>query len=291
MTKLLTLFLAVVLTFSACSSENDKEIVISTNEWIGYTPLFYAYEKGELDKLHFKLIKNVSLAEAANLYAIKKADMVTTTQHEYHSLQATTHDIVPIILMDRSNGGDMVLSNKSTETLKNSPQIYAYLEIDSINKEILIDFISHNKIDKNKIIFINKDQKQIQNITNDKTKDILIVTYSPYNIALEEKGFQEVASTKSINSIIVIDALCARDKIIKTNKRRLIQLKKVLDNAINTIEQDPQASYKVVAKYLSNISYKEYLNALKQIKWINKPSEEFLDYIQQYGYKKETIIR
>ena len=291
MSKLFILFFSLLLTFSACSSKNDKEIIISTNEWIGYAPLFYAYETGELDRLHFKLIKNVSLAEAANLYAIGKADMVTTTQHEYHSLQTSTHDIAPVILMDRSNGGDMVLANKSTDELKKSAKIYAYLEVDSINQEILINFITHNNIDKNKIIFINKDQRQIQNIKNDTTKDILIVTYNPYNITLEKKGFQEVASTKNINSIIVIDALCARDKIIKTDKQRLIQLKKVLDDAIDKIEQDPQTSHKIVAKYLSNISYNDYIDSLKQIKWINKPSKEFLDYIEQYGYTKDTIIQ
>lgn len=291
MFKQLCFLFLVSVSFIGCSSEKENPIVISTNEWIGYAPLFYANENRELDKLGFKLVKNVSLAEAANLYAVGKADIVTTTQHEYHTLQHETHDIVPVILMDRSNGGDMVLSNRSIARLQKSEKIYTYLEIDSINQEILLDFMKHNNLDKNKIIFINRDQRQIQDIRNDPTKDILIVTYSPYNLSLEQKGFKELASTKDINSIIVIDALCARQSIVKNDKKRLKALKKVLDKAIDDIMQDPKASYEKVAKYLSNISYEEYLDSLAQIKWINKPSKELLNYIRKYGYKEEDIIQ
>jgi len=275
---------------SACSSKPQKQIIISTNQWIGYAPLFYAYEKGELDPLNIKIVTSVSLGEAADLYSIGKADMVTTTQHEYNILKQTTHDIKAVILMDRSNGGDMILSNKSLDELKKSKKIDAYLEVDSINQEILLDFLKKNAISEDKIHFINKDQRQIQDIKNNKTQDILIVTYNPYNIALEKKNFKEVTSTKDINSIIVIDALCARDTLIKNDKQRLIKLKKVIDKAIKTIKENPEASYTVVSKYLSNVSYQEYLKSLSLIKWINKPSSELLEYIKQYGYSKDDII-
>ncbi|ADN08983.1 ABC transporter substrate-binding protein [Sulfurimonas autotrophica] len=289
--RLLFILISIFFIFSACSSKPQKQIIISTNQWIGYAPLFYAFEKGELNKLNIKIITSVSLAEAADLYNIGKANMVTTTQHEYNVLKNTTHDIKAVILMDRSNGGDMILSNKSLDELKKSKKIDAYLEVDSINQEILLDFLKKNAISEDKINFINKDQRQIQDVKNDKTQDILIVTYSPYNIALEKKSFKEVASTKNINSIIVIDALCATNEIIKSDKKRLIQLKKIIDNAIKTIENDPEASYKVISKYLSGLSYKDYIDSLSLIKWINKPSKELLEYIQKYGYNKDDIIQ
>lgn len=285
-----TILILALLLFTACSSKPQKQITIATNQWIGYAPLFYAYEKGELDPLNIKLVTNVSLAEAADLYTIGKADMVTTTQHEYNILKQTTHDIKAVILLDRSNGGDMILSNRSLDTLKKSKKIDAYLEVDSINQDILLDFLKKNAISKDKMRFINKDQRQIQDVKNDKTHNILIVTYNPYNIILEKKGFKEIASTKDINSIIVIDALCARDTLIKNDKQRLIKLKKVIDKAIKTIQENPEASYKVVSKYLSNVSYQEYLKSLSLIKWINKPSPELLEYIKQYEYSKDDII-
>ena len=289
--KTILILLSLLFTFTACTSKPQKKIVISTNQWIGYAPLFYAYEKGELDKLNITLLTSVSLAEAADLYTIGKADMVTTTQHEYNVLKNTTHGIKAVILIDRSNGGDMILANKSIESLKKSKKIDAYLEVDSINQEILLDFLKKNHINEDKINFINKDQRQIQAVKNDTEKNILIVTYSPYNIGLEKKGFMELASTKDINSIIVIDALCASTEIIRNDKPRLIQLKKIIDKSITAIQQDPEASYKVVSKYFSGMSYKDYLDSLTLIKWINKPSKELLNYIQKYGYNEEDIIQ
>lgn len=285
------LLLSILFTFTACTSKPQKKIVIATNQWIGYAPLFYAYEKGELDKLNITLITSVSLAEATDLYIIGKADMVTTTQHEYNILKNAKHGIKAVILIDRSNGGDMILANKSLKALQKSKKIDAYLEVDSINQEILLDFLQKNHINEDKINFINKDQQQIQTVKNDTKKNILIVTYAPYNTNLEKKGFKELASTKDMNSIIVIDALCASNEIIKNDKARLIQLKKIIDESITAIEQEPEASYRVVSKYLSDLNYKDYLDSLTLIKWINKPSKDLLNYIKKYDYNEEDIIQ
>jgi len=282
--------LAIFILLLGCSTPKEKEIVISTNQWIGYAPLFYAYDKGYLKKLNIKIINSVSLAEAADIYRVGKADMVTTTQHEYHSLLESTGDIKPIILLDRSNGGDMILSNKSIEDLSKSKNIKTYLEVDSINKEILEDFIANNILNLKNFTIINKDQQQIQSTKYTSKEPILIVTYSPYNISLQKRGFVEIASTKFIDSIIVIDALCAKKELIKNDKQRLIQLKHILDKSIDEIQQNPKQSHQIVSKYISNMSYSDYLKALKNIKWINHPSKELINFISKYDYTNETLL-
>lgn len=268
-----------------------KEIKIAINSWIGYAPLFYAEETGELDKLGIKLITNVSLAEASDIFEVGKADLVTTTQHEYLSLKNSREDILPVILIDRSNGGDMVLSNKSLDKLKKSEEITAYLEIDSINSEVLKSFLKHHQLNDKKITYINKDQAQISNLHNE-NEAMLIVTYTPYNTILQANGFQELASTKNLDALVVIDAICAREKTYKTDKESLIALKKVLDKSIQKIQDEPQTVYKKVAKYLNNITYSEFLDSLNTIKWINKnPSPELLQKIAPLGYTEKTLLQ
>jgi NitT/TauT family transport system substrate-binding protein len=293
--KKLFYFFVISLFLIGCAPQNKKELIIATNQWIGYTPLYYAYEKGYLKKLNIKIINSVSLAEAADIFRIGQADMVTTTQHEYNSLKKSIHDIVPVILLDRSDGGDMVLSNRSITELQKADKIYAYLEVDSINQEILKDFIKHSSLDIKKFVFINKDQEQIQDINYKKElkkkKNIVIVTYTPYNTSLEHQGFKEVASTKSIDSIIVIDAICTTKSLLENDRKRVVALKKIIDRSIDEIKENPKDAYNVTAKYLSNISYKEYLDSLKNIKWINKPSDELLEFLSKYHYTKESIIK
>ncbi len=279
--------------FTACSSSQDsaeQKIKIATNSWIGYTPLFYAKETGELEKLGFSIIINVSLAEAADVYNVGKADMVTTTQHEYHVLKEMMGDVTPVILFDRSNGGDMILANVSLDEIKRAPRIVVYLEVDSINAELLQEFIKKNDIDQKKLSIINEDQQKIQDVENTKTP-ILIVTYTPYDVALKKKGFKEIASTKNIHDLIVIDALCARKKVIDEHKDRLVALKKVLDQKIEQIKKNPKSSFGYVKKYLGDISYEEYLASLKSIEWINHPSKELLEVISEMGYKEKDLIK
>ncbi|WP_304546355.1 ABC transporter substrate-binding protein [Sulfurimonas microaerophilic] len=292
MLKQFIFILLSLFFFTACSSEHKREIRIATNSWVGYSPLFYAKETGELDKLGIKLITNVSLAEASEIFEVGKADLVTTTQYEYLSLKQATQDVVPVILIDRSNGGDMILSNKTLDEINNSATIYAYLEVDSINIELLKSFLQTHHLENKNIIYKNKDQLQISALENNKENTMVIVTYTPYNAELEKRGFQEVASTKDINSLVVIDALCTKASIYNANKERLKQLKSQIDRAVQEIEQDPEKAHKLIRKYLGNISYNEYVNALKSIKWINKnPSQELLKKINKLGYEETILIQ
>lgn len=284
--------LCVVLLFVGCSSNEHQEIRIATNSWIGYAPLFYARETGELKKLNMKLLTNVSLAEASEIFEVAKAELVTTTQHEYFSLKESIPDLQPIILIDRSNGADMILSNTTLQNLYTAKTIYAYLESDSINNELLKAFLEKNELTNQNIVFINSDQLQISDLANNKDKAMLIVTYSPYNSKLEAKGFRELASTKDTDKLIVIDALCAKNSLYQTEKKRLQQLKIVIDNAIEEIERDPKKVYEVTAKYLDNITYEEFLHSLNSIKWINKNrSKEFNEKLERLGYKEAYLIQ
>ncbi|MDH4944111.1 hypothetical protein [Sulfurimonas sp. C5] len=286
------MLLSMVVFFFGCSSDQPKEIRIATNSWIGYSPLFYANETGELKKLNMKLVTNVSLAEASDIFEVAKAELVTTTQHEYFSLKESVKNVIPIILIDRSDGGDMILSNRTQEQLYKDETIYAYLESDSINNELLAAFLEKKKLTHKNIVYINEDQLQISDLDNNTDKSMLIVTYSPYNLKLETKGFKELASTKDINSLIVIDALCAKTSIYKTEKKRLQELKIIIDNAIEEINTNPQKVYKLVAKYLDNMSYEEFLDSLNSIKWINKnPPQELMEKIEHLGYKEAVLIK
>jgi len=291
MIKILLYLFFILFLFTSCTQNETKELKISTNSWIGYTPLFYAQKKGYLKDINIKLITNVSLAESTAFYDVGKVDMLTATQHEYYSLKNTGHDLIPIILLDRSNGGDMVLSNKNITQIKKAKKIYTYLEIDSINAEIIEDFIKFHQLDKKNMEFINKDQAQIQDLRASKNKTLLVVTYSPYDITLKKHGFHVVASTKNMHSILVIDALYAKNKLLKTHKKRLQDLKNIIDISITEIQNNPHSSYKLVKSFLGDISYNEYVESLKLISWINKPSHKLLERIKSMGYDENRLIQ
>ncbi len=287
-----TILIIFTLLFFGCSSkiDNNKELYLVVNSWIGYTPLFYLREIGTLKKLNIKLIPTISLDQSSNIFEVDKADMIAATQHEFNSLKST-NDILPIILLDRSNGGDMILSNRSLLELKKTKKIYAYLEIDSINNELLKSFIKKYGLDEDKMEFINIDQLQISKLKNKAEKPMLIVTYSPYNIELRKKGFKELASTKNNNSLLVIDALYIKKSLYPKEKKRLKKLKFLIDKAIDEIKNNPKKVYKYVKVYLNDISYKDFLNSLELIEWINRNrTKELNEKLKNLGFG-ETILK
>lgn len=288
------LLFVLILIFAGCSnkSKDTNELHVAANAWIGYTPIFYLNATGALKKLHIKLLYTVSLDESSELFENGEAELIATTQHEYYSLKQITKNIVPVILLDRSNGGDMILSNKTLKELKTSKKIYAYLEIDSINNEILKSFLKKTKLNQKNIVFINSDQLQISKLKNETSKAMIIVTYSPYNIALQRKGFNVLASSKNINSIIIIDSLDIRKTLFHKEKDRLKKLKILIDETIEKIQENPKIVYQNVKLYLNNISYNEFLKSLKLIKWININRSKSLDEkLEKLGYSKEYLIK
>ena len=283
--------LLIALLLGGCNQKPaSSEIRIATNAWIGYAPLFMANEKGLLQKEGFRLLHNVSLAEAMEVFSVGKAHMVTTTQHEYFALRKEV-PLKPVILLDRSDGGDMILSNVTVEELKKAPHIDVYLELDSINNELLRSFAKKEGLDIHKMHFLDMDQKQIQQSVNPGQIPMLVVTYSPYHKALIKKGLHIVASTKDLDSIVVIDALCARTDIIAKERPRIKKLKIIIDSMIGTIEQNPKEAYRLCKNYLQDLAYEDFLKSLKLIRWINHPDTKILQVIEEIGYDTSELVK
>lgn len=225
MFKKLLFSFVIVLLFTSCSLENKEKLRISATTWIGYTPLFYAKEKGWLEPLNIKLLNVVSLSENMYLYKAGNADAYVGTQYEYNFLANTTNSLIPVILFDKSNGGDVVMGNLDIEEFqnKNTP-IDVYLEMDSINSILFEEFIKKYNLQNKQFNYINKDQAFISRLSNLENPTI-IITYVPYNISLEKHGFKELASTKNNPDLLIVDALfMQKDKFLQ-NRETFIELK------------------------------------------------------------------
>lgn len=115
MIKKLFFLIILIILITSCSFQNNKKLKISTSTWIGYSPLYYAKEKGWLEPLNIKLLNVVSLSENMYLYKAGNSDAYVGTQYEYSFLNK--ENLIPIIMFDKSNGGDIVMANYSIDDL------------------------------------------------------------------------------------------------------------------------------------------------------------------------------
>ncbi|BCN92306.1 hypothetical protein THMIRHAM_00910 [Thiomicrorhabdus immobilis] len=268
-----SLLLVMILSVMSCSHHNNAPIKILVNSWIGYSPLFYAKEKGWLQELNIEISTVVSLGESMMTFHTGHFDGLVGTQYEYQKLKEKHYKLTPILMFDRSMGGDMVMGNRSIDELKASQQpIDVYLEINSINSLVFQQFIELHDLQNQQFNFINKDQLKI--VTELKqsvpSRASIVTTYIPYNFDLTKIGFQTLGSTKEIADLLVLDALYTTKESLHKNQQTYIKLKERINQAVNALNEDPKAYYETVKPYLENTSFEEFNAGLKQIEWLNK---------------------
>lgn len=287
------LFIFIILSLSSCSSPHQHELKISTTIWIGYTPLFYAKEKGWLKNENIKLINVVSLSENMYLYRSGNAHAYCGTQYEYSVLKDKIPGLMPIMLFDRSYGGDIIMSNQTIKSLQESnASINTYLEMDSINITLLNDFIQRYNIDDKRIKYIDRDQVEISQLINaEPEKQILIITYIPFDTILKKNGFDEILSTKNGLELLVVDAMYTQKDEFNYHKEQFLALKKLTDKAIEALKKDPQEFYATIKPYMNNLSYEEFSEGLHDIQWINtNRSKEFTERLHQASFPLKDLL-
>lgn len=293
MLKKIVLLSASVLLLCSCSSGQPERLKISLTTWIGYAPLFYAKEKGWMEPLNIKIVSVSSLSENMYLYQAGNADAYAGTQYEYNLLVKKDPSLMPVMMLDRSNGGDLIMGNFSLEQLKNGPErLDVYLEMDSINIMLLKDFIRKYALENKTINYINHDQAHISTLEAKKMPaQTLIVTYTPYNIGLERHGFKELASTKESLDLLVVDALFATEAVFYTHRKQFLALKGLVNDALHALKNDPDEFYMTVKPYMLGMSKDAFEKSLEDIVWINNEiSEELRERMKEMDFPIRDLI-
>lgn len=284
--------LFTIFIFTSCSIQENKKLKIATTSWIGYTPLLYAQEKGWLEPLNIKLLNVVSLSESMYLYKGNNADVYMGTQYEYNFLAQKIESLIPIMLMNKSNGGDLVMSNFSVDELQKTEQeIDVYLEMDSINSILFEVFIKKYNLENKQINYINKDQAYISELKNI-NKPTVIVTYVPYNKILEKNGFKSLETTKNNYDLLVIDGMITTKETLNENKKTFLELKKLINKAIENLQNDPKEYYETIKDYLIDTNYEEFSESLNDIIWINKNiPEKIIENLSNKNFPTRDLIK
>ena len=275
---------------TGCSGEKKeiKKNKIVTSNWIGYAPILYAYEIGDLEKLNIELIVSSSLQSSVLMYKKNKLDGICSTKIEIDYINQSENKslhITPISIFNRSYGGDVILSNIKKEQLysNNYKNIDVFLEKDSINEVIFKAFKKMVNLDTNYTInYLDQYNLSKLNYTNNTNKVKLLVTYEPYATKLKQKGFHLIESTKN-DKILVFDFLSVNNNSF--TKTQIKKLQNIINKSINTLQNNPKKVFESIKFYYDDITYEEFNTLLTEIKLFSKERKDiFLSLI-----KKEKI--
>ncbi|MHB8100393.1 MAG: type 2 periplasmic-binding domain-containing protein [Sulfuricurvum sp.] len=263
--KYLLYVILLALSLSGCFDTKPSELRIAISPWIGYSPFYYADAMGWLHEENIHLIETTSLHESKDYFEAGLVDAFLSTQYEASSIQ--NMQIIHLLPIDRSNGGDVVLSNNTLQELLTKKEVKAYLEIDSVNKVLLDEFVKNRNLDVNAIQMVHKGQSAIGSMVPSSTQNQLLVTYEPYATLLRHQGFIEVASTRE-SGLLILDSLYTSSGSLKTQKERYIILSKMIKKAHDAYKRNPKAYYETIKAYVEYANFEEFNRANHSIQFI-----------------------
>ncbi len=116
-TSLLSTFLLAWLLVG-CIGEPPAPLRIGTNLWPGYEPLYLADQLGKLDHERVRLVEYSSASRVMNGYRAQAIDAACLTLDEVMQLAQDKVDMRLVLVMDFSQGGDVVIGNAKFKTIK-----------------------------------------------------------------------------------------------------------------------------------------------------------------------------
>lgn len=116
------LFLAFIITLGGCQPRDRVEpLTMVVGSWYGFYPFYFAVENG-LDTRHGLRLKIVEPNNVANFrrgYLRSQVDVAATSMLELtNASRMSGQRLLPIVITDYSNGGDVIVSRDSIQTIE-----------------------------------------------------------------------------------------------------------------------------------------------------------------------------
>lgn len=293
-TLFLCLFALFPLLFISCSpSPERKPIVLSADLWIGHAPIFYAHAQGWLKEADIQLLHTQSIGESVTQFESGAADLITTTGYEFLHLKEKYPDFTACIIHDKSFGGDVILSNRTLEELHTSDEVIElYLEPKTLNEEMWHYLMEFEGFAKERFRIAPKSQEEMSRLkTSASEPPVMAITFNPYDLPMMKNGFLQIASTKD-SRYLIVDGIHAKRSFIQAHKAQIIQLKAMMEKAVQAYHKDPKQFYQKVKPYLNNPEYEEFQAMVQNIEWIFPyPSHEMLIQLRHIGYSTEDLVQ
>lgn len=271
-------------------SPASSKIQISTNPWVGFTPFIYAQEKGWLENTPFRFMWLVDLTDNSRLYERGFTQGFTATQYEMlHFKHANT--IKPVFLIDRSFGADAIVSNRSIEEIRTAKEkVDVYLEQGTLNDDFFKAFISSYGLDAHIFHKIDASQKNMSTLSASETP-MIVISYEPYLSELRNNGFQPIASTRTMETFFVIDALFVDERVVQGREKEFGHLRELFALAVEHLRSNPREYYETIKGYLEGQSYEEFMASTTQIKWMyEKAPNEVLRHLNSQKVKTDRLL-
>ncbi|QPG56357.2 ABC transporter substrate-binding protein [Shewanella eurypsychrophilus] len=230
--------LTLTLILTACQPAQESPLRIASNTWPGYEPLYLARNLGHFDNTQVNLVEMTSASEVIHALRNHTIEGAALTLDEVLTVMEDGYDLKVILVMDFSNGGDVLLSKpdiSSLAELKGKNIAVEYTAVGAILLNGALQAANLSAEDVN-IIACSFDEHQFCYLHAD-----AVVTFEPNRTSILALGANQLFDSSQIPGRI-IDVLAVHTKTLESHPRALNQLISGYFKAIDYFNQQPLAA-------------------------------------------------
>ena len=212
---LLTGLLLAVL-FSGCTkTDTDAAVTVGTNTWPGYESLYLAETKGFYPE-SVKLKRMGSASEVLQAFRNGKIDMAALTLDEVLILKDQGYSPKIVLIMDFSNGGDVIVAKEGIKTMQELKGKRVGFENTALGAYVLERALELNGMHFSDIIALPAAYSDHLNFYQNDIVDA-VVTFEPVRTQLLNAGAHQIFDSSMIPGEIV-DVLIVRERFLKEHQ-------------------------------------------------------------------------
>lgn len=238
--------LSVFLT--GCVKTPDPLLNIGTSRWPGYEVLFLARELGLHDETGIRLVELNSATEVIHAFRNRTLEVAALTLDEVLTLMQTEKDLKIILVMDISDGGDVLLGQPGIDSLDQLNGKKIGVENTAVGAVLLDSALTQAglAIEEVTIVSLTVDEHFDAFI---KRRIDAVATYEPVKTRLENRGAINLFDSSQIPGVIV-DVLVTRASFADSHRKTLQKLVKAQFKALDFLKSNPDAAATLIAPRL-----------------------------------------
>ena len=250
----------MLLLLYGCIEKPQEELRIGAVLWPGYEPLYLADKLGYYEEQPIKIIDYLSSTDAILAFKNKNLNAGAFTFDETLQLLADGNDIDIILIMDTSNGGDVILANKDIKSVKDLKGKAVAVERSAVGAYLLKRALELNDMDFSDIKIVSTNGIE-QASSFDKGNIVAAVSFDPYRTQLLRAGKKEIFNSTLIPNEIV-DVLVVRRSYSQQHPDTIRHLVKSWFKALEYQATNPvkSAEYSLIR---FNTTTSDYIASLK----------------------------
>jgi NitT/TauT family transport system substrate-binding protein len=253
---------AILLALAGCMAAPPPPLRIGTNVWIGSEPLYLSRDLGRLDPASVQLVEYPSASEVLRAFRNEAIDGMVISLDELFGLAADGFEPRIVLIVDVSNGADVVVGRGSMRTMRDLKGKSVAVESSALGAFVLSRALALNGMQASDVNVVHLESNE-QPGAFEKGDVDGAVTFDPYRAQFLRAGASTLFDSRQMPGEIV-DIVAVRARVLDEQPRSVRALVDGWFGALDYMAREPAdaARRMGVRQQISGEQFQESLRGL-----------------------------